>query len=85
MLTNGLGNVGSAGTDMLTGARDSPSSFGDFGKQMGDAFTDGALGGAMSAPGAGTPSKAINDMVENVVTTTTGGGLSAMRNFSEGI
>ncbi|MBT6488733.1 MAG: hypothetical protein HOK97_03160, partial [Deltaproteobacteria bacterium] len=85
MLTNGLGNMGSAGTDMLTGARDSPSNLGDFGKQMGDAFTDGALGGAMSAPGAGTPSKAINDMVENVVTTTTGGGLSAMRNFSEGI
>ena len=51
---------------------------------MGDAFTDGALGGAMSSPGAGTPSKAINDMVENVVTTTTGGGLSAMRSFSRG-
>ena len=85
MLSNGLGNMATAGTDMLTGVKDTPSGdWKDWGNEFANTFVEGALGGAAAKAGAGTRSKVINDMVENITATSVGGGLGAMRSFSQG-
>ena len=83
MLSNGLGSMATAGTDMATGVKKTPKD-GNWGKEFANSFVDGALGGAATKAGAGTRSKVINDMVENVTATSVGAGVSAMRSFSQG-
>ena len=78
---NGLGNMATGATDMLTGVRDAPSGLRDFGRQMGNAFEDGALAGAMTSPGARSGSKVIDDFVENVATTATGSAIGGLREW----
>ena len=85
MLSNGIGNMATTATDMLTGVKDTPSDkWRDWGNEFGNSFVDGALGGAATKAGAGTRSKVINDMVENVTATSVGSGVSAMRGLSQG-
>ena len=77
--------MATAATDMLTGVKDTPSDgFKNWADEFANSFVEGALGGAAAKAGAGTRSKVINDMVENITATSVGAGLGAMRSFSQG-
>ena len=77
--TNGLGNVASSGTNMLTGVQQNKQGVT---QELLNAFEDGAMGGLATGVGARTGSQVLDDIVGNAATTGATGAYNAARNLA---